>query len=362
MAAILQTATDPTAWDAFLASRRFSPFLQSWTMGEVYRDIGQEPVRLEVRDDGKILGLCFAHVVPARRGRHLSVPYGPVSDNPEALRLLIEALTRTARDRDCAFVRLSPFWPSTSPIPQALAEKMRPSPLHLLAEHLWYIPLETPDPWTSTPLPLTPVKEGERGGGGRVSEQDILKDMRPTARNLIRRAQKEGVTVARSADPVSDLTHFLTLHDETRKRHGFTPYSTAFFRAQISHFAPRGEISLYLARYREEVIATSIHVHFAGETSYHHGASTQKYRNIPASYLLQWTAISDALRRGDRIYNFWGISPEGVTKHPFAGVRTFKTAFGGKLLDLTHCVDIPLSRKYLVTLGIEKFRKWRRGF
>jgi len=186
--------------------------------------------------------------------------------------------------------------------------------------------------------------------------------MRSTARNLIRRAQKEGVTVQASDDPVRDLPEFLRLHEETRKRHKFVPYGDAFFRAQVNHFALRGEVLLYLARYSGEVIASSIHMRVAGETSYHHGASTQKYRNIPASYLLQWTAITDALRRDDRIYNFWGISPEGVTKHPFAGVRTFKTAFGGTSLDLTHCMDIPLSKKYLITLGIETIRKWRRGF
>ena len=55
----------------------------------------------------------------------------------------------------------------------------------------------------------------------------------------------------------------------------------------------------------------------------------------PASYLLQWRAIQDALKRGDSIYNFWGIAPpalspdplpkgEGgsishVRNHPFAG-------------------------------------------
>ena len=193
-------------------------------------------------------------------------------------------------------------------------------------------------------------------------EAEILSGMRSTARNLIRRAEKEGVTVEASPNPVEDLHHFLTLHDETRKRHGFTPYGDAFFRAQVARFAAKDQVTLYLARYNGEVIAASIHMRFGGETSYHHGASTQKYRNIPASYLLQWTAIRDALRRGDRIYNFWGISPEGVTKHPFAGVRTFKTAFGGASLELVHCMDIPLSSKYLITRTIETVRKWRRGF
>jgi lipid II:glycine glycyltransferase (peptidoglycan interpeptide bridge formation enzyme) len=323
-------------------------------MGEVYRDIGQEPLRLEVRDGNEVTGICFAHVVNARRGRHLSVPYGPVTESPEALRLMLRELQQAGREKGCAFVRLSPFWFPASPLLEEVkAEKGRAAPLHLLAEHLWYLPLQYPDTWDTFVSDAPPE---------RRSEDELFAKMRSTARNLIRRAEREGVTVARSLSPIDDLPLFLKLHEETRKRHGFTPYSTDFFRAQVSQFAPKGDVSLYLAHYNGEVIAASIHMHFGGETSYHHGASTQKYKNIPASYLLQWTAVTEALARGDRVYNFWGISPEGVTRHPFAGVRTFKTAFGGRLLELAHCTDIPLSKKYLVTLGIEMIRKWRRGF
>jgi vancomycin resistance protein VanK len=168
-----------------------------------------------------------------------------------------------------------------------------------------------------------------------------------------------------------DLPLFIALHDETHKRHGFTPYTNSFFKAQLEKFAAQKQATLYLARYNGEVIAASIHMHFGGETSYHHGASTHKYSKIPASYLLQWTAITDALRRGDHVYNFWGIAPvkEGTDqkteiqkKHPFAGVTLFKMGYGGKLLNLTHCMDIPLSSKYYLTRAFEYVRKWKRGF
>jgi len=71
-------AKAPETWNSFLCRQKFHPFLQSWEMGEVYREIGQEPVRLEIRDNEKIIGICFGHIVPAKRGRHLSIPYGPV--------------------------------------------------------------------------------------------------------------------------------------------------------------------------------------------------------------------------------------------------------------------------------------------
>ncbi|MBI1934765.1 peptidoglycan bridge formation glycyltransferase FemA/FemB family protein, partial [Candidatus Peregrinibacteria bacterium] len=350
-----------------------------------------------------------------------SIPYGPVVSFQvsgvrcqKILHLLMAELQRIGKDAGCAFIRMSPFFPKEGFRFQVSGFRFRQSPLHLLAEHLWYLPLVEPDPWEEPPPPTPPPCGGEGsspspgrrgrglgGGGNTRTAEEIFKNMRATNRNLIRRAEKEGVAITTSDDPLRDLPLFLALHEETRKRHGFTPYTDAFFHAQVKHFSspntynltpktsPR--CTLYLANYKGEVIAASIHMHFAGETSYHHGASSQKYRNISASYLLQWHAIQDALQRGDHVYNFWGIAPlpcnrqgifpqgdKGISRdplgcfscgkipyparHPFAGVTTFKTGFGGKPLSLVHCMDLPLSPMYYLTQAFEMLRKWRRGF
>ena len=356
----VRPATDPRAWDEFLSRQRFRPFLQSWTMGEVFGDVGQEPIRLEVKDDDRMIGVCFGHIVPARRGKHLAIPYGPVfdmghgtSDMGQLWKLLIDSLKEAAIQHGCSFIRLSPFWPEAVPFP--MSHVTYSSPMHLLAEHIWYLPLRTPDPWTTG------------SDGAARSEEEIFMALRKTTRNLVRRAEKEGVTVAASDDPVRDLPLFIALHDETRKRHKFVPYTNAFFRAQAERFHAKKSCALYLARYQGHVIAASMHIHAFGETSYHHGASTSLYGNVPASYLLQWTAIQDALKRGDRVYNFWGIAPQDLDgrtdpRHPFAGVTTFKTGFGGQLLNLMHCRDVPLDGRYRFTRLFENLRKWRRGF
>jgi peptidoglycan pentaglycine glycine transferase (the first glycine) len=341
-------ATNQAQWDTFLAHQQHRPFLQSWTMGEVYKDVGQHPLRLEVRHNDAVVGICQATLVPARRGRHLSIPYGPVIDpkhRKEALPLLIAALKEEAEKQNCSFVRLSPFWLEKEEI-----KGSKPSPMHLLAEHLWYIPLMESDPWA----------EGKEGP--MRPEEEIMMEMRKTSRNLVRRATKDGVTIERSKDPIKDLPDFIELHEVTRKRHAFTPYTNTFFEAQVHHFTQRNECTMYRAMYQGELIACSIHMHAFGETSYHHGASTHKHSKVPASYLLQWTAITDAIKRGDRVYNFWGISPEGVKNHPFAGVRTFKTGFGGKLLEISHAMDVPVNSRYHLTRAFETLRKWRRGF
>lgn len=351
-------ATDQRLWDEFLAARPYSPFLQSWTMGDVFADVGQEPIRLELQEDGRVTGVCLAIVVPARRGRHLAVQYGPVTENPSAIPRFIDALGDVAAEQRCSFIRMSPFLPATRTI-ESGSRRALPSPLHLLAEHIWYLPLRQENAWTGAQ------------SADSVTEESLFMNLRKTTRNLIRRAEKEGVVIERSVNPIADVEHFITLHDETRKRHGFTPYSNSFFRAQVKHFTPRDEAIVYLARYQDEVIAASVHMQFGGETSYHHGASTHRFSKIPASYLLQWTAIRDAIARGDGIYSFWGIAPlseEGDgrqvadKKHPFAGVTLFKTGFGGELLNLHHCIDVPLRPSYRFTRAFEYARKWKRGF
>lgn len=364
-------ATDAAAWDGFLAEQRYRPFLQSWTMGDVYADCGQEPVRLLLREGSAIAGICFGHVVNARRGKHLAIPYGPVlswnaQQKAEGMQVLIQALAETARAKGCSFLRISPFAREADPviIPGALR-----APLHLLAEHVWYLPLRVQDPWQpATPRPASAMSESPFASQPRSAEE-LRSQLRKTTRNLIGRAEREGVTVEASPHPEADLPDFLRLHEETRKRHGFTPYTEAFFRAQLTRFAARGEATLYLARYQGEAIAASIHVHAFGETSYHHGASSHAHAKLPASYLLQWTAVTDALKRGDHVYNFWGIAPvEPQTgkpvhpRHPFSGVTLFKTGFGGKLVNLQPCMDIPLAASYTLTRAFETFRKWRRGF
>lgn len=347
------TDADAARWDAFLAAHPRASFLQSWTMGEVYRDIGQEPVRVLAEDGGNVVAVCQAIHVPARRGKHLAVMYGPVGRSYDAGAALLDALRREARARGCSFVRASPFSPAaesdrwTAAFDAQRIHAVR-SPLHLLAEHVWYLPLDG------------------------ATEESLLAGMRKTTRNLVRRAEKDGVTVRASTDPLRDVEHFVRLHDETRKRHKFTPYTNAFFRAQVKRFAPRGECTVYMAEYQGQVIAASIHMHAFGETSYHHGASDSAHAKVPASYLVQWTAIRDALKRGDRTYNFWGIAPMKPTddggreiadkSHPFAGVTLFKTGFGGELLDLVHCMDLPLRPSYALTRWFETFRKWKRGF
>jgi peptidoglycan pentaglycine glycine transferase (the first glycine) len=358
-------------WEDWLLVQQFSPFLQSYTMGEVYASLGQAVHRFKVEHNGMIIALCQCITVPARRGRHLVVPYGPVfasaltaEQQAEAWEVLQQSLYALAQQEQVSFIRLSPFFAEGSTIQSVFSATPNSltAPMHLLSEYVWHIPLTSPNTWLHNGVATQPRAEDE-----------IFMDLRKTTRNLVRRAQKEGVHVEASLDPLADIDMFIHLHEQTRKRHNFTPYSNAFFKAQLEQFTATNQCTLYKAFYNKEVISTSIHMHYGGETSYHHGASTAAHSKIPSSYLLQWHAITDAIARGDHTYSFWGVAPvvqdeqgkwrrTSTKPHPFAGVTTFKTGFGGTLLTISHCRDIVLSPKYYATRTFEFIRKWKRGF
>jgi len=97
-------------------------------MGEVYKDINQEPIRLEVRDGKDLIGICQAIVVPARRGKHLAVSYGPVITSTDALDAFVAELKRIAKEKGCCFVRISPYWKALSNEAKRLEEQSKSSP------------------------------------------------------------------------------------------------------------------------------------------------------------------------------------------------------------------------------------------
>jgi lipid II:glycine glycyltransferase (peptidoglycan interpeptide bridge formation enzyme) len=282
--------------------------------------------------------------VEARRGTFLYLPYGPLMKNlsdRESLEGFFVELRKKAMEENATFIRVSPYWPENETNQQLLKSLgFHPAPIHMLAETLWVLDLD-----------------------GK-NEEELLAQMDKKHRNLVRRAEKDGVTIASTVDPEA-VERFIALHWQTVGRHKFTPYPKSYFRHQVEIFARQNEVKVLEAYYQNELLASAIIMYFGKAGAYHHGASSSlpEHRKIPASYLLQWEAIKEAKKRDCTSYNFWGIAPDTASsKHPFYGITHFKTGFGGRRIDLMPCQDLKINAKYYVNWGIEKFRKWKRGF
>jgi len=196
------------------------------------------------------------------------------------------------------------------------------------------------------------------------TEADLLKDMRKTTRYLIKQGEKNPDLEIIQSENIDDVQIFNDIYQKTVKRHHFHPFSLEYLKGEFKAFLPNNTV-LFLAKYKEEYIASAICIFWSGIGFYHQGASSLDHPKIPASYLMQWEAIKEAKRRGCQTYNFWGVadvkSEKELDKHPWKGLSLFKKGFSGKEKAYLKTRDLPLSLRYYLTYYFEVLRKIKRG-
>jgi lipid II:glycine glycyltransferase (peptidoglycan interpeptide bridge formation enzyme) len=319
MAYISHEIVLPQVWDSFV--KQYSPMalFQSWVWGEVEKKIGNKIWRWGWYDGKRLMGVAQIEKISARRGTFLHVRHGPIG------KINYEDLKKLAKTEGAWFIRVSPQVP---PQEEKQYKKLGfvPAPIHAMdAELCWVLDLNK-------------------------SEEEILAGMRKTTRYEIRRAEKLGVTID------TGLKDFFALYTQTSKRHSFVPHSG--IREELEVF--RNNAIVLNAACKGKTLASAIILFWGEQAIYHHGASIPS--KVPASYLIQWEAIREAKKRGQRLYNFWGIAPENKQNHPWRGITLFKKGFGGREVEFMHAQDYPVSPLYVIPKTIELIRKRLKGY
>ena len=179
------------------------------------------------------------------------------------------------------------------------------------------------------------------------SEDDLLNSMKSKWRYNIRLAEKKGVIIEKcGAEAIEDFYEIFT---ETATRDGIAVHGKNYYKSLLelsSENTEKAEVSLYVAKHEGDVLAGIITLFTETEAVYLYGASSNKKRNLMASYLLQWSAIKDAKAFGAKSYDFYGIPPENDENHPMYGLYRFKTGFGGDecIIHRIGSLDIPLKK------------------
>jgi lipid II:glycine glycyltransferase (peptidoglycan interpeptide bridge formation enzyme) len=191
-------------------------------------------------------------------------------------------------------------------------------------------------------------------------EEEILAGMNPKWRYNIRLAGRKGVAVRRAGE--GELPVFYALFQETARRDGIAAHSLDYYRTLFAHgrdYPVTGgtgqELRLYLAEHEGEAAAAIITLFRGAQGVYLYGASSDRKRNIMASYALQWRAMTDARASGCRVYDLFGIPPSAGPGHPMAGLYRFKTGFGGRIVRRPGSWDYPCR-----PLGAFIFRKMEK--
>lgn len=355
MSLVIQEITRKEIWNEFLDQARPHTFLQSWNWGEFNEKMGSKVWRFGIFEGKTMLATALVLKIQARRGAFLFVPHGPIiatihpegADDDPRLRgenchgELVESMTihlsSLAKSEHCAFLRISPLLLDTPEHRRIFKDlKFRNAPIHMMHPELAWI------------LDVTP------------SEDELLAAMRKQTRYDTRKAQKDGVEILTSSNP-DDLEMFWSVYEATGKRQQFTTFSKTYLKTELETFLKDDRARLFFANYQGDTVSTALIVFSKNSAFYHHGASIHKYPKLTPSHLLQWEVIREAKRRGCHYYNFWGIVPEDLKNHPWAGLSLFKRGFGGFAEAYVHAQDLIVSPKYWLNWGVEKVRRIRRG-
>lgn len=190
------------------------------------------------------------------------------------------------------------------------------------------------------------------------NDDDLLAAMKQKWRYNIRLAEKKGVEVYSAG--IDGIDTFYALYEETSKRDAIAIHHKQYYKSlfELSSHYKGFKVSVYIAKHEEEPLAAIITLFTASEAVYLYGASSNKKRNLMATYLLQWKAIQDAKQYGSKQYDFYGMPPTDDENHPMHGLYRFKTGFGGTNIHRPGSIDIMLSPVYVPYILAEKLREF----
>lgn len=320
-------------WQEILKKFPEANFLQSPAYGKMNKILGTKVITEDFDKKGHALMM----VRDAKRGRYLEIPCGPLLDwsDRKSVRKSFEKIKEIAKREKCVFVRMRPQLMSNKDNIKILEDLgLKKSPMHLAAENTVIIDLTQP-------------------------EEKLMANMRRQTRYDVRRAEKLGIKVEKSNDD-GIFKEFHQVQVDTAKRQNFIPPNFDTLLAEKEAFG--NNIMIYTAKTENnEPIAYGMIIKDGKEADYYEAASTPLNRKIPGAHALLWRVMRDLKDEGYERFNLWGIAPPGQPNHRYAGVTTFKTGFGGEIVEFVPAHDLVISKiKYLKNWLVETIRRKKR--
>lgn len=354
-------------------------FLQSVEMYRRYRDLGREAYLVGVRDDdGKIVA---AGLILARKWRFgkkiMRVSGGWLmdydrGDMAEILRFLTSQAKEFCRRKGGMVIEISPNIVSQ---PRDNENKVVEGADHLGVKRelvrlgYKYLGEYEQAKWTYV-LELT----------GKTPE-GLLMELRTTHRQLIHKAEREGVRVRELGEDELGILKRITA--ESGERHGFQEPEVEYYRSMKKAFGKKVKFvvaEIPASAVREEdlegasgvfegdsgvsgessgvregyiPLAASMFVDDGREIVYLYSGTIRKLQRYNGAYAIQWWAITRALEEGRGRYNMYGVRPVAGN-----GVYRFKQGFRGRVEELLGTFALPvgwLGRLYLARLKEREF-------
>lgn len=269
-------------------------------------------------------------------GRYLYSPYGPEAEHADAFDTAIADMKRVAAENKCWFIRIEPtessIWGELSGQAFLTARGFKLAPRQIQPSHTQIIDL------TQT-------------------EEQLLKGMSATNRNLHRNIHKKGVTFEKSQNP-ADITILLRYLDQTAHRRGFNRQHDDYLKKVAEVLMPADAATLFIAKVEGQAIAASLCYDSDDTRTYAHAATSFEHRRLTVGAPLLAFIMFDAKDKGLKKLDLFGIAPTDDPHHEWAGFTKFKKSLGGSPVAFPGTWDVPVSASgYRAYQGIRSARE-----
>jgi len=257
-----------------------------------------------------------------------SIGYLPKGNLPN--KKLIEDLKKIGKENNCIFIQLEPNIP-------------KDSNLNFQSSNLGLVPAVHPL-FTKYTFVLDLTK----------SEEELLKAMHYKTRYNIKVAKRHGVKIIENNSDKA-FEEYLKLTEETTRRQKFFAHTPEYHRLMWETLKSQKSKTksqnfnkltahLFLAKYKNEILAAWILFTFKDTLYYPYGASSSKHRETMASNLMMWEAIRFGKKLGLKKFDMWGaLGPNPSSKDPWYGFHRFKQGYGAKLVEFIGSYDLVIN-------------------
>jgi peptidoglycan pentaglycine glycine transferase (the first glycine) len=319
MSITVEEIHDKDQWNNFLISQQpRGHLLQAYEWGDLKRILGGGCYRLGALEDGNLVGtmMLYENDVPIplpglrNRLKYLYCSRGPTVESPDspALLALLEHAHKLARKTHAVLLRLEPNIADDNPdmdgwiaAYRKLGFRSNPNSIHL------------PRSWV---LDIRP------------DLNDLFAKFKTTWRQNIRVAERKGVIV-REVKTEEDFQAYYEVYKETSERDDFFIHTLDYHKAIVNAFGSKGEAVLYIAEHEGDVLAARLIICMGKWCWDMFGASSNKKRNLKATYLLQYRCFQWAKEHNCDYFDFRVIPTILEPGQDMWGVYEFKRGFGG---------------------------------
>ena len=244
-------------------------------------------------------------------------------------------------------------------------------------------------------------------------EEQIMKEMKSSTRNKIRKIEKSGIEVNEIG--YDELDRFQSIMEETSKRKGFSNRKLSYYQDMYNLFHDKDEIKFfiteldlkkYISNLEKDIKEREDKLNSLSDAKYNDGAKKnltneinsitkriddaksiiedkgtdvitlsgsmfmliqpeviylssgnyEEFLKFDSQYLIQWNLIKYGIEHGFKKHNFYGI-PANINEHPKDyGIYEFKRGFNGYVEELIGEFELPITWHYNLFKLIHKMK------